>query len=180
MRFRMVVVVADGTVMKASMFGSLRANINCIMNARHESMEPLRQPRIATAVSSRSRTLAWITLGHYGAERWRGTVASFRIGRQSGDGWMADTEGGSRFDVRGFGNIVSGASNPELRTSVRAFPACLAFHAPGRVQRIMSTGHATRWTRLCDTLPSRKRAAPRRLCDPTMRRSNSEERAATV
>ena len=110
----MVVVVADGTVMKASMFGSRRANINCIMNARHESMEPLRKPRIVTAVPAMSRDLGWITLGHYGAKRWRGTVASFRIGRQSGDGWMADTEGGSRFDVLGTSYLELRTRNFEL------------------------------------------------------------------
>lgn len=100
MTFRIVLVVADGTVMGASIFGAWPTRTKCISNARWRLPERSWQPRIGTVISSMAIDLGWIALGHYGAERRRDTVASFRIERQDNRAGLAEWAGKAR--RRGF------------------------------------------------------------------------------
>lgn len=176
MTFRMAVVVADGTVMGASLFGSRRAYTKCISNARRRQPKQLWQLCAGTVASSMSVDLAGCHWGIMG-QSVIGTLSPLSAsgGRIIERDWR---DGLERRDRAGF--LVRRSDNLELRTLERPFLACLARPAAGRDYLTTSTGQAARWTRLCDTLPSRNRSTPRRLCEPTMRRSNSEARAATV
>ncbi len=71
--------------MGASLFGSRRAYTKCISNARRRLPKQLWQLCAGTVDSSMTVDLSRMSLGHYGAEHRRDTVASFRIGRQRGD-----------------------------------------------------------------------------------------------